>query len=96
MKKDLKRLSLTVAAIALIGALAGPVSALNRSDLQQKYLVLEENAKKPDSLPITSLLRVYIQAPPEETIFVALGFEESMSAALQGIAAQTKTRIALY
>ena len=81
----MKKLSLALAALALTGSLAGPVSALTNADLQQIRSFVEndddqglrafllENLSALDGSPIGVMLREYVQTPPEETIFVSLG-----------------------
>lgn len=104
----LKKLSLALAALAISGTLAGPVSALNNADVQQIRSFVEsgndeglrafllENLSVLDGSPLAVMLREYIQTPAEETIFVSLGFQSSMPEALRDIVEQTKTDSSLY
>ena len=104
----MKKLSLALAALALTGSLAGPVSALTNADLQQIRSFVEndddqglrafllENLSALDGSPIGVMLREYVQTPPEETIFVSLGFQSAMPEALRDIVEQAKTDSSLY
>lgn len=104
----MKKLSLVLAALAVSGTLAGPVSALSNADVQQIRSFVEsgddeglrafvlQNLSVLDGSPLAVTLREYIQAPPEETIFVSLGFQSSMPEALRDIVERTKTDSSLY
>ncbi len=104
----MKKLSLALAALAISGTLSGPVSALSNTDVQQIRNYVEsgddeglrafllQNLPVLDGSPLAVMLREYIQTPPEETIFVSLGFQSSMPEALRDIVEQTKTDSSLY
>ena len=103
-----KKLSLALAAMALSGSLSGPVQALSSSEVAQIRAYVEagdeaglrsfllQNLTLLDDSPLSVMLREYIQTPPEQTLFVALGFRNPMPEELQDAVQRAKTDASLY
>lgn len=104
----MNKISLALAAMALSGAMAGPVSALSSTELVQIRAYVEagddaglrnfilQNPAMLDDSPISTMLREYVQAPPERTFFSRLGFQNPVPDELQEIVERSKTDSSLY
>lgn len=104
----MKKLSLAMAALAISGSLAGPANALSSSEVTQIRAFVEngddaglraflrQNLAMLDNSPLSVMLRDYIRTPPEQTVFVALGFQNPMPDQLQDIMARSKSDSSLY
>jgi len=104
----MKKISLAFAAMALSGSLAGPVNALESTEVAQIRALVEagdeaalrsyllQNLNMLDDSPLSVMLREYVQTPPERTFFTSLGFQSAMPGELQDILTQSKTDSSLY
>ena len=104
----LKKLSLMLSALAVSGALAGPANALTSAQVSQiRGLVdsgdeaalrafLLQNLSVLDNSPLSVALRDFISSPPEQTVFTALGFRNTIPDDLQDLVVRAKTDPSLY
>jgi len=104
----MNKISLALAAMALSGALAGPVNALGSNELAQIRAYVEagddaglrsfvlENLGLLDDSPLSTMLRDYVQTPPERTFFSRLGFQNPIADDLQDIVERSKSDSSLY
>ena len=104
----MKKLSLALAALAISGALAGPVNALSSSEVAQIRIFVEngdeaglrafliENPLILDSSPLSVALRDFISTPPERSILASMGFRNPLPTDLVDIVNRAKSDPSLY
>jgi len=104
----MKKLSLTLASLAISGALAGPASALTSAEVAQIRAYVEagddtglrsfllQNLSSLDGSPLSQALRAFISAPPERTVLANLGFQNPLPADLISIVERAKSDSSLY
>jgi len=105
---NMKKLSLTLAALAISGALAAPANALTSAQVSQIRVLVEQgdeaglrafllqNLALLDDSPLSAALRDFISAPPQQTVFTQLGFRDVMPEELRDLVTRAKTDASLY
>lgn len=103
-----KRLSLALAALAVSAAMGSQVTALTRADLAtinefvaskderglRAFLV--QNPQLLDSSPVGQILRDYLDAPPRNQVFTALGWTATVPEEVVAVMNAAKTDPSLY
>jgi hypothetical protein len=106
--KPIKKLSLALAAMAISGALAGPVHALTSTEVSQIRIFVEsgdeaglraylqQNLWLLDDSPLSVLLRDFMMTPPERSILASMGFQNPLPAELVDLVKRAKSDASLY
>lgn len=104
----MKKLSLALAALAISGALAGPVNALSSTEVGQIRVFVENGDEAGlraflqanlwilDDSPLSAALRDFISIPPERSILASMGFQNPLPAALIDLVNRAKNDSSLY
>lgn len=103
-----KRISLALAALAVSSTMGGPVTALTRADLAviNEYVAakderglrafLLQNPQLLDNSPLGQVLRDYVEAPPRNQVFTALGWNSRVPDRVLEIIERAKRDPSLY